>query len=322
MRKIFAAVVAGLIPLAAVAAENDMKIDGVAAYVNGHTILASDVIRASRELQQMLSQPMRDSAKLNEVYLGALNRDIDRKLILDDYEGQKKIKIPESIFKERSDAIIEDMFKGNRSDFLDALAADNVSESTWRSSMREKTIISAMRNLRVGSKVIISPLAAYEVYKNNPGNYATEPSVKLSMIVISKGSTAEEKAAQKDKLKKLLNALKNGADFAEEAKLYSEDSYAAAGGMRNWMKRDMLRDDLAKVAFSTEVGKVRVVDIGKQYCFIKVEDRVAAEVVAFDDARPMIEKQLRGEQSNKLYDAWIARLRKNAYIKIVKTNPF
>jgi parvulin-like peptidyl-prolyl isomerase len=321
MKKIFTAVIAGLISLVA-AAEPDMKIDGVAAYVNAHTILASDIIKSSRELQQLLSQQVRSSDKLNSVYLDALNRDIERKLILDDYEGQKKIKIPESIFKERADAIIEDMFKGNRSDFLDALAADNVSESTWRNSMREKTIISAMRNLRVGSEVSISPLAAFEVYNNNRNEYTTEPSVKLRMIVIGKGASKAEKTVQKDKLKKLLNDLKNGADFAEEAKLYSEDSYASSGGMRNWMKRDMLRKDLAKVAFSTEVGEVRVVDIGKQYCLIKVEDRVEAEEVSFDDARPLIEKQLRSEQSKKLYDAWIARLRKTAYIKIEKKSPF
>jgi len=322
IKKMFLAVTAVLMPLACVAAEPDMKIDGVAAYVNSYVITISDVIKGSRELQQELAKRNRDSAVLNSTYIDSMENVIGRKLILGDYENQKEIKIPESIFSDRADAIIEDMFKGSRTDFLEALAADDISESRWRANMREKTIVSAMRNLRVDSKVAISPLAAHEVYENNKEKYSTQPSVKMSMIVIAKGTSTEEQTAQKAKLDKLMKELTDGGDFSEAAKTYSEDSYAKSGGKRDWMKRDMLRKDLADAAFSTEAGGIRVVDIGKQFCVIKVDDKVKAEMVAFDDARPLIEQQLRMEQSRKLYDAWIARLRKTAYVKIVDKSPF
>lgn len=291
-------------------------VDGVAAYVNEHIITISDVIRTSRTLMEQISKG--SAIDQNAIYNEALEEVIGRKLILDDYENQKEIKIPESIFDERADAIIRDMFNGNRLDFIEALASDELSEDVWRMQMREKTIVGAMRNLRVDSKVTVSPLAAREIYDVNRDKYTTQPSVKLRMIVIAKGSSPDDQTAQRKKLDEVLKALKDGGDFSELAKSYSEDSYAADGGNRDWMKRDMLRSDLADAAFATKVGEVSdPIDIGKQVFIIKVEDRVESKIVEFEDAKPLIEQQIRMEQSIELHDTWVNRLRKNAYVKIV-----
>jgi parvulin-like peptidyl-prolyl isomerase len=306
----------------AVDAKKEVRIDGVAAYVNSHTITVTDVLKGSRELQAMSRKRNKTPAEMDAVYLKALDRLIERKLIIDDYESQKKIKIPDRVFDDRANSIITDMFKDVRSDFLDALAADNISEQQWRDDLRERTIVRAMQNLDVDSKVTISPLAAYEVYKKNRDQYATEPSVKLSMIVIAKGSTPEEEAEQKKKLKKVLMELRDSKDFVNVAKKYSEDSYAETGGARDWTKRDMLRKELADAAFSTKRGAIRFVDLGKQYCIVKVDDKTGGDLVPFKDARPIIEKQLREEQSAKLRKIWIDRLRRDAFVKIVDKAPF
>jgi len=320
MKRILSAIIAILIIPMTGMAQASQEVDGVAAYANAHIITVSDVIRTSRSLQEKLSKG--GVVDVDSIYTEALEDIIGRKLILDDYENQKEIKIPESIFVERADAIIRDMFNGNRLKFIEALAADELSESRWREQMRERTIVGAMRNLRVDSKVTVSPLAARKIYDENRSKYTSQPSVKLRMIVIAKGSSDDEKAAQNKKLDELLKELKDGGDFSELAKSYSEDSYAADGGNRDWMKRDMLRSDLADAAFSTEVGGVsEVIDIGKQLCIIKVDDKVDAKIVPFEEAKPLIEQQIRIEQSVKLHDAWIGRLRKNAYVKVVEKNP-
>jgi len=312
---ILTAIVAMGIP-AMVMAGKSQSIDGVTAYVNEHVITVSDVIKSSRTLQEQLAKG--GTLDKNEVYAEALEDTINRKLILDDYENQKEIKIPENIFEERADAIIRDMFKGNRTDFLEALAADQLSEDVWRNQIREKTIVGAMRNLRVDSKVTVSPLAARKIYDKARDKYTSQPSAKLSMIVIAKGSSADDQDAQRKKLDEVLVALKAGGDFSKLATSYSEDSYAADGGDRDWMKRDMLRKDLADAAFATDPGGITdVIDIGKQFCIIKVDDKVASKIVPFEEAKPLIDQQLRMEQSLELYDAWINRLRKNAYVKIV-----
>lgn len=320
MKQILYAILSILIMPIFSMAQEPREIDGVAAYVNKHIITISDVIRSSRTLQEKLAKG--GDIKVDSIFNETLNELIDRKLILDDYDNQKKVKIPESVFTERADAIIKDMFNDNHLKFIEALNADGLSEDTWRSQMRERTIVGAMRNLRVDSKVTVSPLAARERYDANREKYTSQPSVKMRMISIAKGFSASEKKAKKKKLNELLKKLKDNADFTELAKSYSEDSYASDGGDRGWMKRDMLRSDLADAAFSTKVGDVTdVIDIGKQFCIIKVDDKVDAKLVDFEDAKPLIEHQIRVEQSIKLHDAWIGRLRKNAYIKIVAKKP-
>jgi parvulin-like peptidyl-prolyl isomerase len=323
-KRVMLLVILGGLPLLALAqsSQKDIRIDGVAAYVNSHTITVSDVLKSSRDIQMLMSKRMKDPAEVDKLYQQALQALIDRKLIVDDYESQKKIKIPDTVFDDRANSIITDMFKGVRSDFLDALAHDNISEDQWRQNLRERTIVSAMKNLDVDSKVTISPLAAYEIYKKNRDQYATEPSVKLSMIIIAKGSTPEEKKQQKKKLKKVLVELRDTKDFARVAKKYSEDSYAKNGGARDWTKRDMLRKELADTAFATKRGGIRFVDIGKQYCIIKVDDKTTSDVIPFEEARPLIEAQLRKNQAEKLQKVWLARLRKNAFIKVIDKTPF
>jgi parvulin-like peptidyl-prolyl isomerase len=299
------------------------RIDGVAAYVNAHVITVSDVLKTSRALQEQLSRGGEDSATLNKAYLAALDEVVARKLIVDDYENQKEIKIPDAMIEERVEGVISDMFNGDRSDLLSALSRDGMSEESWRTQIREQIVVSAMRNLRVDSKVDVSPLAVRKLYEEKRESYATQPKVKLRMIVIAKGDGEAKQAIQQAKVDELLQALKDGGDFAELARSVSEDSRAADGGARGWMERDMLREDLAKVAFTVGVGQVSdAIDIGKQFCILKVEDRVDAEIVPFDDVQPNIERELRQSQSRDLYDVWITRLRDDAYVKILDESPF
>ena len=297
-------------------ADKETMVDSVAAYVNAYTITVSDVIKSSPALQQLLSQGSSDKNKINELFEEALNNLIDRKLILGAYEKQSKFKIPDEAFTERENAIINDAFKGSREDFMDALAAENISVDQWRANLREKSIVQAMRSLNVDQKVALSPLAAYERYQLESDKYTTSPSVKIRMMVIAKGDTPAAKEKQKKVMITVLKAIKAGEDFGELARKYSEDSYASKGGERGWMKKDMLREDIAKAAFLSDAGAIQVVDLGKQYCILKIEDKVDAERVPYEEAKPLIEQELRHEIAQKIYNSWIERLRREAYVKV------
>jgi peptidyl-prolyl cis-trans isomerase SurA len=297
-----------------------LRIDGVAAYANAHVITVSDVLKTSRALQEQLAKG-RGGPELDAAYKAAMDEVIGRKLILDDYENQKEIEIPDSAIDERANAIVRDMFGGDRAAFLEALAEDGLSEKAWREQIREQTIVGAMRNLRVDSKVSVSPLAVREAYDTNRVAYATQPKVSIRMIIIAKGDTDEAQVTQKAKMDAVVKALDEGGEFAELAIANSEDSRAADGGERGWLERDMLREDIAEVAFSIGIGKTsEALDIGKQFCILKVEDRVDAETIPFEEAQPRIERQLRIGLSQTLYETWINRLRQNGYVKTVDTS--
>ncbi|HAS84018.1 MAG TPA: hypothetical protein DCS43_15395, partial [Verrucomicrobia bacterium] len=123
-----------------------IQIDGVAAYANGHTITFSDVIGASRELLQKVRE-RQDGEDVNSLYLKTLDDLINRKLIVDAYEDQKEIKIPDEMVTERVETVVREMFKDDRIAFLRALSQDGQSEAEWRTQIREQMVVGAMRNL-------------------------------------------------------------------------------------------------------------------------------------------------------------------------------
>ncbi len=315
-------IVVALLPILSMAT-SQMRIDGVSAYVNNHIITVSDVVKTSRELQELMDSSGGSKSEFDRTYKDALDRVIEKKLIVDAYEEQKEIKVPDTMISERVDSVLEEMFNGDRQKLIEALALDGMSEQDWRENTREQIIVSAMRNLRVDSKVSVSPLDVRETYDKNIEQYQRSPKVKLRMIVIAKGVDPNEKAQQREKLAAVFADLEKGESFAEVAKKYSEDSRAEEGGDRGWLERDMLREDLADKAFEIEAGKIsEPIDIGKQFCILQIEDRVAADTISFDDAQPKIEYALRMDAAKALYEDWVSHLRRKAFIKIVDEAPF
>lgn len=305
------------------AAKDDrVRVDGVAAYVNAHVITYSDVLGASRALQQMVTQ-RQGGEDVNALYQKTLGELINRKMMLDAYADQKLIKIPDAMVEERVEKVIREMFKNDRMAFLGALAEDGNTEVAWRQQIREQIVVGAMRNLRVDSQVRVSPLAVRERYDKAPEKQETPPAVMFGMIVIGIGQDDAGRVAQKAKLADVQAALAAGQDFAEVAKRYSEDTLAASGGMRDWVEPDMLRAELRDLVMQAEIGVVKgPVEIGPHYALVKVGGRREAARLSFEDAYADIERELRMELEKRLYDEWIVQLRRDAFVRVLEEKPF
>ncbi len=295
-----------------------IQIDGVAAYANGHTITFSDVIGASRELLQKVRE-RQDGEDVNSLYLKTLDDLINRKLIVDAYEDQKEIKIPDEMVTERVETVVREMFKDDRIAFLRALSQDGQSEAEWRTQIREQMVVGAMRNLRVDSQVRVSPLTVRERYMQAPERYAKPAAVKFSMIVIAKGEDEASQATQRQKLEKAQAALASGTVFEEVARQFSEESLASEGGVRDWMPPDMMRSELAELVMKADLGAVSdVIEMGSNCILLKVEGRRDAAPSSFDEAYTGIERELRQEEGQRIYEQWIARLRKDSFVRILR----
>lgn len=307
--------------LATFSAARAADVDGVAAYANAHVITFSDVMSASRELQQRVSQQS-PGAELNSLYLKALDDVINRKLIVDAYDDQKEIKIPDEVVDERVQNVIRDMFKDDRTAFLKALSEEGQTEAAWRVQIREQIVVNAMRNLRVDSQVRVSPLAVRERYDASPERYAQSASVKYSMIVISKGDAATQEE-QKAKLEAAKAALAGGVPFADAARQFSEEPLAKDGGGRDWTAPDMLRKDLADFVMQAEPGALsEVIELGSNYVLLNLDERRAASKVTFESAYGDVERELRLEKSKQIYDEWIERLRRDSFVRVLNDKSF
>jgi parvulin-like peptidyl-prolyl isomerase len=151
-------------------------------------------------------------------------------------------------------------------------------------------------------------------YEKNKKNFVIPARVKISLIGISEGQNSENREQAQKKAREALAALQSGTEFAEAAKLYSEDYSAEAGGeISQWMMQGHLQRDLDKAIFALKTGETSgIVTSQDALCIIKINGRVEEEQVSYDDAKETIVTYLKQEQHNKLQEEMETALFKEA----------
>jgi len=141
--------------------------------------------------------------------------------------------------------------------------------------------------------------------------------VQLRMIVIRLAGSDSDKTLKKQQAETLRRKAVAGEDFASLAKSFSEDVQPEKGGDLGWVEYGELKTEVANAASKTSAGGIcPVVEAGDTLFVVKVEARREASVIPFEEARVEIEQQLRQQTYERLYNSWIAKLRRRAYVRI------
>ena len=150
------------------------------------------------------------------------------------------------------------------------------------------------------SKVTVTPADLQQYYSAHQDQYRTKERVKVRHIVVKTpiagpDGKVDEKAIQaaRNKALDILKQLKNGADFAEMAKKYSEDTTAAAGGELGWNVKGetSLRTEFENAAFAMNKGQMSdLVQTDFGFHIIQVEDKEAVRVKSFSEVRDEVDK--------------------------------
>ncbi len=117
------------------------------------------------------------------------------------------------------------------------------------------------------------------------------------------------------KLEGLKERLDNGADFAELARLYSNDLSAAKGGDLGWMYQGDTVPDFERAMDALAIGEIgKPVRSPFGWHLIQVLERKNAE--AGDERKRLIARQaLRERKSDEAYEDWLRQLRDRAYVE-------
>ena len=102
------------------------------------------------------------------------------------------------------------------------------------------------------------------------------------------------------------------------AVLYSQDPNRNKGGDYGWITRGTgrLRKDLENAAFSLSPGTPsNIIDTEGEYYIMLVEDKKYSTVAPLTEVRSQIEKTLVSEETDRLRQLWVNKLKRNAYIK-------
>jgi peptidyl-prolyl cis-trans isomerase D len=148
-----------------------------------------------------------------------------------------------------------------------------------------------------------------DYYDQHRDQYRQPEQVEVSHILIKTpvpgpdGKVDEKGVAEaKQRAEDLLKQIKNGANFEELARKYSEDSGSAKnGGSLGWIGRGQTVPEFEKVAFSLPKGQISgVVKSSYGFHIIRVDDKHAAELKPLDEVKSEIEPILKRQQAQQI----------------------
>jgi len=143
-----------------------------------------------------------------------------------------------------------------------------------RAETKKDLIVRKMMGLRIGN-LSISRREVEEYYNKLKDSLPTIPEeVELYHIQIFPKPNLNLKNELYKKAKAILDSIKNGADFSEMAKRYSEHPSGKSGGDLPWVKRGTLVKEYEEAAFALEPGQISdVIESPLGFHIIKLVDR-------------------------------------------------
>ena len=235
-----------------------------------------------------------------------------------------------------TDAEVEDKFTESKSpyteeEFQRKLKDAGITVDDLKSDIRRQLSIQKLLNREVISKISISDQDIADFYNKNRAQFnVAEPQFHIAQIVVTprpdpavhnrKNDKATSEAEAKRKAAMLEQKLSGGADFAQLAMDYSEDSTAATGGDLGFIPESSLNQSdpvLKRTVLSMKVGEVTqpIADKGGYRILRLIAKEPAGQRELTDiQVQRSISDMLRNRKEQLLRTAYLMEARDGAHV--------
>ena len=242
-------------------------VNGINAVVHDSVVTLGEVDIMTLPAQEVLirqyrSQPEVYVRKLTDARSDSLEQLLERQLILCDFkvtfnQADRQAIIDKEINKEvdqEIEAEIRTRYSGNRMTLIQTLQAQGITLERHRQQIRDRIIISWLRQKNISSELIVSPHRVDVYYQAHREEFKVREEVKLRTIVL-KCPGPNEANRTEQLIEDILTKLKEGATFTEMATIHSEGSQRGQGGDQGWQEVAGLKKHLADTAASLQAGQ-------------------------------------------------------------------
>ncbi|MEO0094078.1 MAG: peptidyl-prolyl cis-trans isomerase [candidate division WOR-3 bacterium] len=173
---------------------------------------------------------------------------------------------------------------------------------------RVQTLIQTLRKLETTDKVQVDTIEMKKDYQATIKDFKVPEQVRAREIVVKSDTQAA-------RLRK--EALAGKISFDSLAKEYSIAPTKWQGGDMGYFSRGSKPKEIEDAVFGLEKGKItKVIKLSDtSYTFLKVEDKKKAYTRPFSEVKEKIERKIRRQKEEKLYQDLIADLRNKAKIE-------
>ncbi len=203
------------------------------------------------------------------------------------------------------------------SDASDALQGGNLG---WRSSDRLPAMfVDAIQKLHPGelTGILRSPNGFHilKLIERRSKDSAVVITQTRARHILIKTSELVPESEAKSRLAEVKQRIDKGADFAEQAKLYSEDGSAAQGGDLGWLSPGDTVPEFEGPMDALKIGQISgLVQSGFGWHLIQVLERRDADVSS-EQKKMQARNAIRAFRSDEAFQDWLRQLRDRATIE-------
>lgn len=260
---------------------------------------------------------MQNPAQARELKRGALDQLVREELFWQQAQAEKLVASGDEV--DRAVAVVAAQYK-TRDAFERQLMRQGFTDATYREHVRRLLSADRYADRVVQAEVRVSDADVDAFYRENPQLFRQPARVKLRRLAIATGpgADAEQRRAARERIDALRAQLAQGADFDRLARAHSDDPTRQWGGELDPVAPEDLPDWMRMaIAGLAPGGLSPVVATEAAYYVVKLEERLPAQAVALDDARPGIREQLRARRGREALDRKGAELRAAAKVEML-----
>ena len=292
-------------------------IERVIARVNGQIVTLSEF-----EARQMAAV---QAARVPEGEIEAFLRQNNAKLLDEAMEElllvDRATALGLKLKPEYLDQVIEDIKKEqnitSEEEFLTQLKREGLTKEALRRNIERSVIVRQVRSRDVDPKAQVGEADVRAEYERRKATDFTRKATVHLLEIVLKGDGAGEAASA------LAARLKKGEDFETLAREHSTSGSRTVGGDLGRVEPADLNPALSDAIADLRPGEVSApLAVDGSYWILKVRERLADEVTAFDQVKERIQEDLSRARFEKVYGEYIADLKKNAvYTVFVREAP-
>lgn len=291
----------------------------IVATVNSDIITLHDL---NVSIKRLTGLSAKDLQLKNEKEFYEIRRAILDNLVNEKITEQQIIKLGIKVTAKDVDEAIEKVKRENnftQEELIYSLKLDGVTLKEYKDKIEKQIERFRLVNYEVKSKIVITEEDIKKYYQTHSKEYTEISKVRLARIFlrVRNPNDKEEIARVKSLGVEILQRIKQGHDFSEMAKTYSQGPAGPEGGNLGWIKASQLEPTLRKKIDKLSVGEHTDLDLAPSgFQIIKLAEEKKGGLKPFEEIRDAIYSKLFKEKVEKRYATWLNKLRKGSFIKI------
>ncbi len=308
--------------LSCVAQTKSVVVEEVIARVNNEVITRSDLEHARSELQQEAQQdcPKCTPEEINQ-RVSAEEKNLLRDLIDNSLLVQRgkdmNVNVETEVVKRLDEIRIQNSI-ASMEDLETQIDKSGVSFEDFKNNIRNQLLQQEVIRHEVGSKVILDHAQVQKYYDEHKSEFVRPEQVTLREIFVStEGKSESEIPELRKKADGLLQRVKNGEDFGELAKHFSEGSTAKQSGDLGKFEHGQLAPNIEQAVFVLQrLQTTDVIPTKTGFLILQVGEHYAAGQQPEEKVDAEIQDRLYNEQLRPALRAYLETLRQDSYVSV------